>query len=54
MANINQADLESMSYLLEAGRIVPAIGQIYSLEEVPQAIRYVESGHASGKVVISI
>jgi len=54
MAKINQKDLEFMSDLLESGKIEPAIGQSYSLEEVPQAIRYVESGHASGKVIIKI
>ena len=54
MSNINQADLGFMSELLEGGKVVPVIDRKYSLEETPQAIRYVEEGHARGKVVITI
>jgi NADPH:quinone reductase-like Zn-dependent oxidoreductase len=40
--------------LLEAGKITPVIDRTYSLSEVPEAIRYLEEGHARGKVVISV
>jgi NADPH:quinone reductase-like Zn-dependent oxidoreductase len=40
--------------LLEAGKITPVIDRTYSLSEVPEAIRYLEEGHAQGKVVITV
>ena len=54
MSNMNQADLGFMSELLENGKVVPVIDRNYSLSDTPQAIRYVEEGHAQGKVVITI
>jgi NADPH:quinone reductase-like Zn-dependent oxidoreductase len=54
MANVKQSDLAFLKGLLEAGKIVPVIDRKYSLSETPQAIRYVEEGHARGKVVITI
>jgi NADPH:quinone reductase-like Zn-dependent oxidoreductase len=53
IANVNQADLVFMKELLEAGKVVPVIDRKYSLSETPEAIRYVEKGHARGKVVIT-
>lgn len=47
-------DLLFMNGLLEAGRIKPLLDRTYSLKEVPDAIRYLEEGHANGKVVIRI
>jgi NADPH:quinone reductase-like Zn-dependent oxidoreductase len=40
--------------LLEAGKITPVIDRTYTLSEVPEAIRYLEEGHARGKVVITV
>ena len=40
--------------LLESGKVVPVIDQRYTLEQVPEAIRYVETGRARGKVVITM
>ncbi len=54
LANINQPDLLAIRDLLESGKVVPVIGKRYTLSETPEAIRYVESGHALGKVVISV
>jgi len=54
MANVNQADLVFIKELLEAGEVTPVIDRKYSLGETPEAIRYVEKGHARGKVVISV
>ncbi|MBU8934355.1 MAG: NAD(P)-dependent alcohol dehydrogenase [candidate division Zixibacteria bacterium] len=53
MANVNQADLVFIKELLEAGKIAPVVDRKYSLSETPEAIRYVEKGHARGKVVIT-
>jgi len=40
--------------LIEAGRIEPAIDKTFPLSEVPEAIRYLESGQARGKIVITV
>ncbi|MDO8412288.1 MAG: NAD(P)-dependent alcohol dehydrogenase [Gallionellaceae bacterium] len=50
----NQQDLLFLKDLLESGKIKPVIDRCYRLSEVPEAIRYVETGHAKGKVVISV
>jgi len=54
ISNMNAADLVFLKELLEIGKVVPVIDRKYSLSETPQAIRYVEEGHARGKVVISM
>ncbi len=47
-------DLAFLKDLLEAGAIVPVVDRTYSLGAVPDAIRYLEAGHARGKVVVSV
>jgi len=47
-------DLVFMKDLFEAGKVVPVIDRCYSLSEVPEAFRYLEAGHARGKVVITM
>ncbi len=47
-------DLDFIKELLEAGKVVPVIDKRYPLSEVPEAFRYLEEGHAKGKVVITI
>lgn len=54
MATPTQKDLAFLKELLEAGKIVPVIDRRYPLREVPDAIRYLEEGHARGKVVITV
>lgn len=53
-AKPNKKDLLQLRDLLAAGKIKPVIDRRYSLSEVPEAIRYLEEGHARGKVVITI
>lgn len=53
-AKPSQKDLVFMKELIEAGHVKPVIDRRYSLSEVPDAIRYVEQGHATGKVVIHV
>jgi len=53
-ARPNARDLVFIGELLESGRITPIIDRRYPLAEVPDAIRYVETGHARGKVVITV
>jgi len=50
----NKADLVFMKELIEAGKVTPVIDRCYPLSEAPEALRYVEAGHARGKVVITI
>ena len=54
LAKPNQKDLVFVKELLEAGKVVPVIERRYPLREVPEAIRYLEEGHAQGKVVITV
>lgn len=53
-AELNQEDLEYLAGLMRAGKLVPVVDRSYGLSEVPQAIGYLEEGHARGKVVIQM
>jgi NADPH:quinone reductase-like Zn-dependent oxidoreductase len=54
MAKLNQKDLVCMKELLKADKVVPVIERRYPLSQVADAIRYLEEGHAKGKVVITV
>ncbi len=54
LARIRSEDLTIMRELMEAGKVTPVIDKRYRLSEVPEAIRYLEEGHARGKVVITL
>ncbi len=47
-------DLDFIKELFEAGKVVPVIDKRYPLSEVPEAFRYLEEGHAQGKLVITL
>jgi NADPH:quinone reductase-like Zn-dependent oxidoreductase len=47
-------DLVVLKGLIEAGKVTPVIDRTYPLGEVPEAIRYLQEGHARGKVVITV
>ena len=53
MAKLNQEDLTVLRDLMAAGKVTPVIDRCYRLSQVPEAIRYLEAGHARGKVVIA-
>ena len=54
LARSNKEDLTIMHELMAAGKVTPVIDRRYRLSEVPEAIRYLEEGHARGKVVITV
>ena len=47
-------DMIVLKELIESGKVTPVIDRTYPLSEAPNAIRYLEDGHARGKVVITI
>jgi NADPH:quinone reductase-like Zn-dependent oxidoreductase len=54
LARRSKQDLTIMCDLIKAGKITPVIDRRYRLSEVRKAIRYLEEGHARGKVVITV
>ena len=54
MSKERQQDLLTLKDLIEAGKLTPVIDRTYPLSEAPQAIRYLEQGHARGKVVLAV
>jgi NADPH:quinone reductase-like Zn-dependent oxidoreductase len=40
--------------LMQSGKVTPVIDKTYKLSDVPEALRYLEQGHARGKVVIAV
>jgi NADPH:quinone reductase-like Zn-dependent oxidoreductase len=53
LAKPNKQDLTFMREHMESGKITPVIDRRYNLSEVSEAIRYLETGHARGKVIIT-
>ena len=54
LSHFTQEDLTLLGNLMQDGTITPVIDRRYSLDEVPDAVRYVEEGHARGKVIIQV
>jgi NADPH:quinone reductase-like Zn-dependent oxidoreductase len=54
LSKATKQDLTVISDLMQAEKVTPVIDKRYSLSEVPEAIRYLEEGHARGKVVITL
>ena len=53
LAELTPADLGVLAGLMESGQVTSVIDRRYSLAQVPEAIRYLETGHARGKVIIT-
>ena len=51
---VKRDDLVALSELVESGKVTPVIDRSYPLHEAPAALRYVEEGHARGKVVVAL
>jgi NADPH:quinone reductase-like Zn-dependent oxidoreductase len=54
IAKLNKEDLTTMCGLMNSGKVTPIIDRRYRLSEAREAIRYLEEGHARGKVVITL
>ena len=54
LAHQNRDDLAVLRQLLDAGKVTPVIDRAYRLNQVAEAVRYLETGHARGKVVITV
>jgi NADPH:quinone reductase-like Zn-dependent oxidoreductase len=51
-AHVTTKDLELLAELIEAGKVRPQIDRRYGFADVPEAIAYLEQGHARAKVVV--
>lgn len=54
LAKMNKNDLTILRDLIQEGKVKQVIDKRYGLSEVPEAIRYLEEGHARGKLVITL
>ncbi len=54
MASIRKADLLLLKDLVDEGKVTPVLDRTYPLRETAEAVRYLEGGHARGKVVITV
>ena len=52
--DISKKDLGVLRDLTESGKVVPALTKIYPLTETAAAYKYLETGHASGKIAITV
>jgi NADPH:quinone reductase-like Zn-dependent oxidoreductase len=50
----DRADLVGVTRLIEDGKLTPVIGRTYPLADTAEGLRYVEAGHARGKVVVTV
>ena len=54
LAEFNKKDLTFLADLITSGKMTPAIDRRYKLSEASEALRYLEKGHARGKVIITM
>jgi NADPH:quinone reductase-like Zn-dependent oxidoreductase len=54
LADMNKSDLTILADLMQAGKVTPVIDRTYTLSQLPEALRYLEEGHARGKVIITV
>jgi NADPH:quinone reductase-like Zn-dependent oxidoreductase len=54
MAKQDKGDLNILADLMQSGKVKPVIDKTYPLSQIADAIRYLEQGHARGKVVVTV
>ena len=54
LAKPSKQDLITLSGLMTSGKVTPVIDRRYTLNDVAEAVRYVEAGHARGKVIVMV
>jgi NADPH:quinone reductase-like Zn-dependent oxidoreductase len=54
IAQFNKQDMTLLADLMQSGKITPVIDRTYKLNETADALRYLEQGHARGKVIITV
>ena len=50
----NGDDLRTLKEMIETGKVTPVIDRVFPLAQVPDALRYLEEGHAQGKIVLKV
>ena len=53
-AELNKDDLGALAELMQSGKLTPVIDRTYKLSDSAEALRYLERGHARGKVVVAM
>ena len=54
LADMNRKDLTVLADMIQAGKVKPVIDRTYPFNQLPDAMRYLEEGHARGKVVVTV
>ena len=54
LAEINKKDLQTLAEMMQSGKVKPVIDRTYPFNQIADAIRYLEKGHARGKVVVTV
>jgi len=54
IAQFNKKDMMVLADLMQSGKVTPVIDRTYKLNETADALRYLEQGHARGKVVVTV
>jgi NADPH:quinone reductase-like Zn-dependent oxidoreductase len=54
LADMNRKDLTILADLIQTGKVKPVIDRTYPFSQLPEAMRYLEEGHARGKVVLTV
>jgi NADPH:quinone reductase-like Zn-dependent oxidoreductase len=54
LADLNRKDMQALGDLMQAGKVRPVIDRRYRLQEIAEAVRYVETGRARGKVIVRV
>ena len=54
LADLKEDDLATLGTLMQSGKVTPVIDRRYKLSDTAEALRYLETGHARGKVVVSV